>query len=541
MADADIDELDGDESEIIDGEPDDGGTLERPHWQMRIVGSADVPPDQLLANPFNWRVHPAGQQEALLAILDRIGWVGRVLVNITTQHVVDGHLRVQLALRRDEPTVPVDYVDLSDAEEKEMLLYYDTITGMAIPDAEKIKLLIADVKPQEDVLKKVLDSMSANAALLLGQVAAGNRKLDRAKAVKTLAERFLVPPFTIFDARQGYWVERKRAWLALGIASELGRGNERDKTKDGLVFHRSAQPVHTYKAKEAYDSLLGRKTAWEDYAAMFPETMAHSGTSVFDPVLCEIAYRWFSPPGGSVLDPFTGGSVRGIVAGMLGRHYTGIDLRAEQVAANDANWLLVADACEQGPGAANAESTGRIRPRWLTGDALEVQMLANGEYDFIFTCPPYADLERYSDDPRDLSTMDYAKFLDQYRAIIERSCFLLKPNRFAAIVVGEIRTKDKNGYGAYRNFVGDTVRAFLDAGMQLYNEAVLITQVGSTAIRVRAQFEKSRKLGKIHQNVLVFVKGDGRLATESCGKVDVFLPERDDENGDNEQTERDGE
>ena len=40
----------------------------------------------------------------------------------------------------------------------------------------------------------------------------------------TLAERFGVPPFSVLDARQGYWQDRKRAWLSLGIKSEIGRG-----------------------------------------------------------------------------------------------------------------------------------------------------------------------------------------------------------------------------------------------------------------------------------------------------------------------------
>jgi len=40
----------------------------------------------------------------------------------------------------------------------------------------------------------------------------------------TLFDRFIVPPFSVLDARQGYWQERKKAWLSLGIQSELGRG-----------------------------------------------------------------------------------------------------------------------------------------------------------------------------------------------------------------------------------------------------------------------------------------------------------------------------
>jgi len=44
---------------------------------------------------------------------------------------------------------------------------------------------------------------------------------------QTLAERFGVPPFSVLDARQGYWQDRKRAWLSLGIQSEIGRGGGR--------------------------------------------------------------------------------------------------------------------------------------------------------------------------------------------------------------------------------------------------------------------------------------------------------------------------
>lgn len=110
-----------------------------------------------------------------------------------------------------------------------------------------------------------------------------------------------------------------------------------------------------------------------------------SGTSIFDPVLCELAYKWFCPPGGQIIDPFSGGSVRGIVASLLGYRYWGCDLRAEQVAANEAQ-RGIADAATP--------------PIWVCGDSRETLKEAPPA-DFVFTCPPYGDLERYSDDPRD--------------------------------------------------------------------------------------------------------------------------------------------
>jgi DNA modification methylase len=81
-----------------------------------------------------------------------------------------------------------------------------------------------------------------------------------------------------------------------------------------------------------------------------------SGTSIFDPVLCELAYRWFSPPAGLVLDPFAGGSVRGIVAAKLGRRYVGVDLSGR---ASRGERRAQAEICAEGRSAA-ALDRGRL-------------------------------------------------------------------------------------------------------------------------------------------------------------------------------------
>lgn len=242
---------------------------------------------------------------------------------------------------------------------------------------------------------------------------------------------------------------------------------------------------------------------------------AGSGTSIFDPVLCELAYRWFSPHGGVVLDPFAGGSVRGIVASKLGRQYIGHELRAEQVEANrvQAKTICAEDACP---------------PAWIVGDSRAIDVTCAGvAADFVFSCPPYADLEVYSDNPMDLSTLGYAAFCEAYREIIAKSCALLRPDRFACFVVGEVR--DNRGH--YCNFVGDTVQAFRDAGLAFYNEVILVTAVGSLSIRAGKQFSASRKVGKTHQNVLVFVKGDAKSAALACGDPmvpDIVFPDEAD-------------
>lgn len=86
-------------------------------WQNRIVGHGTEKPDALLANPRNWRIHPKAQQEAMAGALDQVGWVQNVIVNNRTGHIVDGHLRAELAISRGESSIPVVYVDLSEEEE----------------------------------------------------------------------------------------------------------------------------------------------------------------------------------------------------------------------------------------------------------------------------------------------------------------------------------------------------------------------------------------------------------------------------------------
>jgi hypothetical protein len=221
-----------------------------------------------------------------------------------------------------------------------------------------------------------------------------------------------------------------------------------------------------------------------------------TGTSIFDPVLCELSYRWFCPPGGRILDPFAGGSVRGIVASCLGFEYVGVELRAAQVEANRAQARI-------GTGPA---------PVWHQGDSREIAQIAPAAYDMIFSCPPYADLEVYSDDPADLSTLSYGEFVGAYEYIIAKTCSMLRDDRFAVFVVGDVRDNKGNYYG----FPWHTIQAFTKAGLHLYNEAVLVTAAGSLPIRAGKQFRASRKLGKTHQNYFVFCKGDGKRATLAC-------------------------
>jgi hypothetical protein len=293
-----------------------------------------------------------------------------------------------------------------------------------------------------------------------------------------IAIRFLVPPFSVLNSREGDWQSRKKAWIDMGIKSEMGRDTE------GAVGS-------LLEEMNKYDKESGKRGEREEYK-----------TSIFDPVLCEIIYRWFCQENCQIVDPFAGGSVRGIVASCMNLNYWGSELRQEQI---DSNLEQVKRLCQN------------HIPEYICGDSLETLNNAP-DCDFVFSCPPYGNLEVYSDNPKDLSNMEFHTFIAVYKRIILKACKKLRSNRFACFVVGDFRDK-KTGF--YRDFVSETIRGFKDSGLELYNEAILITSVGSACLRVTKQFDAGRKFAKTHQNVLVFCKGDWKKATEFAnGMVD---------------------
>lgn len=374
---------------------------------------------------------------------------------------------------------------------------------------------------------------------------------------KGLSGRFMVPPFSILRSADAEWLNRKRQWLKLGIESEVGRGDtllfadknlknfqvyregayetkaqekkrldetverkyyyvhqesgcvwssnqdseaegnpdgctEECTRKDAIRFKKlygqEDIPHHIHNEKKrTLDTSKGEK--WEPDKGL--PIWQNSGTSIFDPVLCELCYTWFCPAGGQVVDPFAGGSVRGIVANYLGLRYWGSELRLEQVNANLAQEKAIITNKE-------------MSPVWVCGDAL-VKVPTAPKADMIFSCPPYGNLEVYSDLEEDLSNKEYDEFIEMYRAIIKKCARKLKYNRFACFVVSNFRDK-KTGF--YHDFVGDTIRAFEDVGLHFYNDGILVNSIGSLPLRAGKQFDSGRKFGKMHQNVLVFYKGD---------------------------------
>jgi len=284
---------------------------------------------------------------------------------------------------------------------------------------------------------------------------------------QTLADKYLMCPTTVLNTRDPKWKELKNKWNKLGIKSEVGRENI--KKNNANDFSRMQKYSENKKGVTSYIS--------------FNET--NSTTSIFDPVICEIIYKWFAKC--NVLDPFAGGSVRGIVANKLGFKYTGIELRQEQVESNREQALNILEVNNQ--------------PQWYLGDSEIILDELIPKYDLLFSCPPYMDLEIYSDLENDLSNMNDENFTTKYESIIKKSCEKLINGGYAVFVVGDLR--DKKGF--LKDFTGITKEAFKKSGMKLYNELILVTPVGSKAMTLEVGFKKG-KLARVHQNIYIFVK-----------------------------------
>lgn len=280
-----------------------------------------------------------------------------------------------------------------------------------------------------------------------------------------LVDRYVVPPFSVFNTHQPYFKEKAKFWY-----DAIGDGRE-GRTE-----------------RLAYDN---RRM---DKRASAPKS--HNGTSMFNPVVCEVVYKWFTVENSSVLDPFAGGVTRGAIAAMLGHYYLGIDLSKSQVDANREKFQSL-----------QKQFDIKGRAWWIPGDADE-KLHENEEeyYDLLFSCPPFYNLEKYSDNPADLSNLaSYEEFLIKYTTIIKKCVKSLKNDSFAVFVVSEVRDRQT---GEYYGLVADTIKAFQQAGMKYYNEIILYNETGNLAIVSGDYINKARKVGRQHQNILVFYKGD---------------------------------
>lgn len=314
-----------------------------------------------------------------------------------------------------------------------------------------------------------------------------------------LSDKFIVPPFSVLNARAGEWVKRKSIWNnIIGDACQ---------TRESLLFN-----MPQIKYPKLYERYLRNR---ESYMCSFSEFLdkhvtteefkkeenkrTASNTSLLDPVLSEIICNWFGFKNCNTFDCFAGDTVFGYVSSYLGNNFIGIELRQEQADMNN-------------------HLTEGMSAKYICDDGRNVlNHIGLESQDLLFSCPPYFDLEIYSDLENDASNQrEYKDYLNILDDAFSSSIKCLKYNRFAVIVIGDVRDKRR---GFYYNIPNDIKRIFEKSGMSLYNELILIDSCVNAGIRA-SRYMEHRKVVKVHQNVLVFYKGDAKKIKELYPKIE---------------------
>lgn len=286
----------------------------------------------------------------------------------------------------------------------------------------------------------------------------GNNIIDR----KSLKDWFIVPPFSILNSASKDWQQKKKKWMIrINDKAQARKNTLRMKAESGIGLQQGI-----------------------DFMGIKGNT-----TSILDPVMCEVLLYWFTEEKHNCFDPFAGDAVFGFCSAIKGRFFEGIEIREEQV---NFNQTLI-DELDTGS-------------KYYCDDALNILNYFEKESkDFMFTCPPYADLEVYSDLRNDLSNMTYEQFFETIENVFFDCYKVLKNERFAVIVIGEVRHKHT---GCYIGLVPKIINIMERAGFLYYNEMILQTPVGNLMMRAGMYMNQNRKIGKQHQNILVFYKGN---------------------------------
>ena len=435
--------------------------------------------EDLVPYKYNPRTHTDGQIEQIVASMKEFGFTNPIIVDKDTREIIAGHGRLLAAERLGLREVPVIALSHLNEAKRHKLIIADN--QLALNSGWDMDLLatelsgLTEMGEDLDVLgfdTGFIDELLSNP---LPEVGGGRLSPEGAG---TLSDKFGVPPFSVLDVRQGYWQKRKKLWNKI-----IG---EKGESREGTLYDEK--------------NLIGKL----------------GSVSILDPVLAEILLSWFARPGGKCFDPFAGDTSFGFVAATKGYEFKGIELRPEQVAINQSR-------------------CGKMAAEYICDDGQNVAAHIEAESrDFLFSCPPYFDLEVYSDRPDDASNQaTYEAFFKIIDKAFSDAIGCLKDNRFAAVVVSNIRDKKT---GAYRNFVDDIIRLFQRNGMQFYNDIVLINSFTSGPLRAERNM-RNRKVVKTHQNVLVFYKGDIDKIREIYSDTEVFIDnlseyeEKDNDNG----------
>ena len=181
------------------------------------------PVEKLIPYARNARTHSAAQVAQLAASIREWGWTTPILVS-PDGGVIAGHGRLLAARQLGMVNVPVIVAEgWSEPKTRAYVLADNQLALQAGWDNELLALELGELGE----LGFDLDLTGFGEGEIAALTPGGTEGLDGdAPSPRSLSDRFLLPPFSVLNAREGWWQDRKRAWLALGIKSELGRGGE---------------------------------------------------------------------------------------------------------------------------------------------------------------------------------------------------------------------------------------------------------------------------------------------------------------------------
>lgn len=177
--------------------------------------------DKLRPFEGNPKRHPQNQIDKIIRSFSEFGWTNPCLVTKDNM-IVAGHARVEAARKAKIKEIPVIYLPFDGKKALAYAVADNKLAELAEWDFTKMADLMTELDDGEFDLELTGFDMEEIEEIMNWTPGDDGKDIIH----KKLTECFIVPPFSVLDTRQGYWQERKQAWLSLGIQSELGRGGD---------------------------------------------------------------------------------------------------------------------------------------------------------------------------------------------------------------------------------------------------------------------------------------------------------------------------
>ena len=297
----------------------------------------------------------------------------------------------------------------------------------------------------------------------------------------------------VWNSVKGDWLRLKREWN-----ERIDAAGEREGVDNPTYASREG----CWQGEKGYSQVVNTKRKLDKDGNVVVSTKSHNGNaSVLDPVACEVIARFFMPKDGKrIYNPFGGGVQFGFVSGACGYEYVASEIRQNQCDANN-------KICKEFEGV-----------KWVQSDSSKY--VPDGEFDLVFTCPPYYKVEIYRDydgkppagEINAVST--YEEFRDLLFAGYKQAIASLKENRFFVVMTGDSRNK-KGGYHCHE---AETVVFMKEQGLQVYNQIVYL-ECEFTRLAHAKTTLNTRKFPKREQKIIVGYKGDPKNISQHFSKI----------------------